>query len=370
MNCVKKSSLYDVAVIGAGINGCSVAYFLAQSGKKVALFDKDGIAQGGSGAAGAFISPKFSKAGELKELIEKGYLFSLDFYSQNFPTYLQNAPLLHIAKDEIDAKKLLAFKENTTLEIADPPLQVSNILTCKAQESENVYLLNGGVVDAVGICTAMAEGIDFFKEEIGSLILENDRYKVGNIEAKHVVLACGAYEPIIKEPYIKLRGIWGHRIDISTSTRTEATMHHHVSISKCSDGKMAIGATHNVHYHPQKNSEPYDIDSGRAELLAKANMTIELQDVEILKDYTGLRSGSNDYLPLIGQMIDASTPLQEPHFYPNLTMINGSGGYGFVLAPYIAKQLCNFIVDGKEIESFLTPLRFYKRYLKELTKLR
>ena len=84
----KGVNVYDVAVIGAGINGCSVAYFLAKSGKRVALFDKEGIAAGGSGAAGAFISPKFSKGGELKELMEKSYLFSLDFYSQNFPSYV------------------------------------------------------------------------------------------------------------------------------------------------------------------------------------------------------------------------------------------------------------------------------------------
>ncbi len=356
--------MYDVAVIGAGINGCCVAYCLARAGKRVALFDKEGIARGGSGAAGAFISPKFSKAGELKELIEKSYLFSLDFYATNFPNSLQKAPLLHIAKDVLDTQRLCSFKENTTLAIGHVPLHVTASLTQKAQESEQVYLLEGGVVDAVRVCQAMAQECDVFVKEIKALVWEDGSYAIGDIKASSVVLACGAYAPIIKEPYIKLRGIWGHRIDISTSSRTEATMHHYVSISKCSDGKMAIGATHNVHYHPQKNSEPYDIAAGRAELLEKASKTLNLKDVQILKDYTGLRSGSNDYLPIIGKMIDATTLAAKPIFYPNLTMINGSGGYGFVLAPYIAKQLCDFIVDGKEIESFLTPLRFYKRYLK------
>jgi tRNA 5-methylaminomethyl-2-thiouridine biosynthesis bifunctional protein len=123
-----------------------------------------------------------------------------------------------------------------------------------------------------------------------------------------------------------------------------------------------------VHYHPQKNAEPYDINEGRAELLNKANLTIELKNVEILKDYTGLRSGSNDYLPLIGRMVENKNSADEPSYYPNLTMINGVGGYGFVLAPYIAKQLCDFIVDGKEVDAFLMPLRFYKRYRKGLSK--
>lgn len=364
----KGVNVYDVAVIGAGINGCSVAHFLTKSGKKVALFDKEAIAAGGSGAAGAFISPKFSKGGKLKELIEKSYLFSLDFYTQNFPSFLKKAPLLHIAKEEFDAKKLIAFKENTTLEIAKTPLHVSQILTKEAQQNENVYLLNGGVVDAQGVCRAMAEGVDFFHDEVKNLVWQDGYYEVGDIKAKEVVLAYGAYEPIIHEPYINLRGIWGHRIDIRTSTRTEVTMHHHVSISKCEDGMMAIGATHNVHYHPQKNTEPYDINEGREELLKKANLTIELKNVEILKDYTGLRSGSNDYLPLIGRMVENKNSADEPSYYPNLTMINGVGGYGFVLAPYIAKQLCDFIVDGKEVDAFLMPLRFYKRYRKGLSK--
>ena len=358
--------MYDVAVIGAGVNGCSVAYFLAKSGKRVALFDKEGIAAGGSGAAGAFVSPKFSKGGELKELMEKSFLFSLDFYSQNFPSYVKKAPLLHIAKEEFDAKKLIAFKENTTLCIEKTPLHVSQILTPEAQQNENVYLLGGGVVNAQGVCRAMADEADFFHHEVKMLSYKDGVYEVGDIKAKEVVLAYGAYAPIIDEPYINLRGIWGHRIDIKTSTRTQTTMHHHVSISKCEDGDMAIGATHNVHYHPQKNAEPYDIDAGREELLRKANMTIVLKDVEILADYTGLRSGSNDYLPLIGKIVDSEKSGDETVYYPHLSMINGVGGYGFVLAPYIAKQLCEFIVEGKEVDQFLMPLRFYKRYIKGL----
>ena len=58
--------MYDIAVIGAGINGCSVAYELVKENKSVILFDKSGIASGGSGAAGAFISPKFSKQANSK----------------------------------------------------------------------------------------------------------------------------------------------------------------------------------------------------------------------------------------------------------------------------------------------------------------
>ena len=46
--------IYDTAIIGAGINGCSCAYFLREAGQNVVLIDREGIASGGSGAAGAF----------------------------------------------------------------------------------------------------------------------------------------------------------------------------------------------------------------------------------------------------------------------------------------------------------------------------
>lgn len=39
----------DVIVVGGGVNGCSIAYRLAQAGKKVHLFDQRGICSGASG---------------------------------------------------------------------------------------------------------------------------------------------------------------------------------------------------------------------------------------------------------------------------------------------------------------------------------
>ena len=105
--------MYDIAIIGAGINGSSVAYEFTQKGKKVIIFDMDGVASGGSGAAGAFISPKFSKAGELKEIIHDAFVYSMEFYEKNFPHILTKSPLIHIAQDEGDDEVLRFYKQHT-----------------------------------------------------------------------------------------------------------------------------------------------------------------------------------------------------------------------------------------------------------------
>jgi tRNA 5-methylaminomethyl-2-thiouridine biosynthesis bifunctional protein len=196
--------------------------------------------------------------------------------------------------------------------------------------------------------------------------------------AREVILATGAYKTVINEPYIGLRGVWGHRIDVKSKLENPYSIHQFVSISPSKEGITAIGATHNVHYHPEINKESYDVEEGRKELLEKASRTVNLNDVEVLKDYTGLRSGSPDYMPLVGPIVlsrktleccEKNIRIKRPNYedflyYPHLTMINGSGGYGFVLAPYLAKMLAEYIISDKPINPRIAPARFFVRWAK------
>ena len=338
--------MYDVAIIGAGINGTCMAYELHKQGKKVVIFDMQGIASGGSGAAGAFISPKFSKAGELKEMIDKAFVYSMDFYEANFPHLFTRTTLIHTEQDD-----------------------------------SQTFTIKSGIVDAVSMCHALAQDIKFVQTQVETLVYEKNYWTINDkYTTIDVVLATGAYKPVVEEPYIKLRGIWGHRIDVRTSTENKNALHKFVSISPSKNGIMSIGATHNVDYHPQVATEVYDIELGRKELLEKAAYSLELKDVKIIKDYTGLRSGSFDYMPLVGQIVMSQKTLENTSinfkvkkgdykvydYYPNLYMMNGSGGYGFVLAPYLAKILREHIVLKQTISDRISPARFFHRWAKKL----
>ncbi len=371
--------MYDLAIIGAGINGASVAHEYAKAGKKVIIFDMDGIASGGSGAAGAFIAPKFSKEGELKELLNDAFIYSMKFYEQNFPHLLKKIKLFHSTTDEESSKILASYKENTPLKMKKASEDFLNTLTPEAKEYENICI-DAAIVNAKTMCQAMCKNAKYIEQEVESLIFEDEYWVINEIySAKNVLLATGAYDAVIKEPYIKISGIWGHRIDIKTSTQNSHSIHRDISISPSSDGVIAIGATHDVHYHPQRTTTPYDPKKGRVELLEKAEKTIKLQDVEVLKDFMGLRSGSTDYMPIIGRLVISKETLackniryeiessntQNYTYYPNLYMINGSGGYGFVLGPYIAKILSEHILENKKISKRMSPDRFFTRWAKK-----
>lgn len=338
--------VYDVIIVGAGINGCTSAYFLHQAGLKVALVDKTGIASGGSGAAGAFISPKFNKQGPLKKLMDVAYDEAMRFYTTVLAPYTLTQPLLHISQDESE---------------------------------DTIYLEHSAIVDARGACEALAIGIDFSIMNVQSPTYHDNQWHCGDLRSKHLVLSIGAYPKILPIDYVGLRGIWGHRIDVTTSTDVPHIFHQYVSISPTlKEDVIAIGATHNVHYSPFDQNAIYDVQAGRTELIEKANKTLLLSNINILKDYTGLRSGSNDYMPMLGSLVNSDATLTlHPHlkhgkavdtkefvYYPNLTMINGSGGYGFVLAPYLAKRLKEYLVDGKSMDEAISPSRYFPRWAK------
>jgi len=370
--------VFDVAIIGAGINGSALAYFLSKAGKKVAVFDGGSIASGGSGAAGAFISPKIAKGGDLKAISDEAFDFSLKFYNENFPDFITNSPLLHLSKHLDENEKVRHFKEHTHLHVSTPDNKLMDILEPTCRDFEALYLQKSAVVSAKGICEALIGENEFINEEINNLTCKHGCWEINSHKALHVILATGAYKKLLDLPYIKHRGVWGHRIDIKTSTDIPLNIHQFVSISASKEANAAIGATHNVHYHPQTATEPYDIEAGRKELLQKASQTIALKDIEILKDYTGLRSGSNDYIPIIGSLVDTKAtikklpnitkgekyPREEFIYYPNLSMINGTGGYGFVLAPYLASMLADEIVNEVKIDKRLEPVRFFERWIK------
>ena len=161
--------MYDFAIVGAGINGCAIAYELSKESKSVVVFDKDCIGCGGSGAAGAFIAPKFAKSGELKELMHNSFLYSMDFYENNFNQFFKKVDLLHIASNEKTSSMLKAYKQTTTLKLLKDNSEIKKI----AKDSEYIFL-KAGVVDAKNMTKKLCSYSEFIKENIVKIEKKRD----------------------------------------------------------------------------------------------------------------------------------------------------------------------------------------------------
>ena len=376
---------FDYVIIGAGIAGCSLAYFLSKYSKSVLLIDKnENVAFGASGAAGAFLSPLLGKPNKFKDLVTKSLIFSTNFYKNNFPELITNCGTCRIPKNQEDEDKFQTYIPYIDFEY---------------KKYEKGYFFEiGSVVKSYEICKNLSQNVEkLFNYEVEKIEKIEDLWFINNeIKAKKLFLTTGADISLIEEKYFDLRAVWGQKIDISTSTNIEINYHKECSLAKSKDNITSIGATHHRFEKNQikgsydlklkninnLNHDDYtktimqnDID----ELLKKANDIKKLENVEIIDIKIGARSSSIDYFPMVGKLIDSKKSFEKyPHLkngfqiknenlemIENFYVLNGVGGRGFVLSLYIANLLVENIFNNQELEEEITNYRLFKRWAKK-----
>ena len=376
---------FDYVIIGAGIAGCSLAYFLSKYSKSVLLIDKnENVAFGASGAAGAFLSPLLGKPNKFKDLVTKSLIFSTNFYKNNFPELITNCGTCRIPKNQEDEEKFQTYIPYMDFEY---------------KKYEKGYFFEiGSVVKSYEICKNLSQNVEkLFNYEVEKIEKIEDLLFINNeVKAKKLFLTTGADISLIEEKYFDLRAVWGQKIDISTSTNIEINYHKECSLAKSKDNITSIGATHHRFEKNQikgsydlklkninnLNHDDYtktimqnDID----ELLKKANDIKKLENIKIIDIKIGARASSIDYFPMVGKLIDSKKSFEKyPHLkngfqiknenlemIENLYVLNGVGGRGFVLSLYIANLLVENIFNNQELEEEITNYRLFKRWAKK-----
>ncbi|WP_294956533.1 FAD-binding oxidoreductase [Sulfurovum sp.] len=372
------SQVYDTIVIGAGIAGCCAAFVLQQKGQKVLLVDRSGMAaSGGSGAAGAFVSPKIGKGSPLQKLTNEAFHFSQAFYLEYFPDYFHQTGVIRIPKDAEDAGKFSlyeAFNESHYRWVSKEALETLGI-----HNAQDSFLFEeAGVCDAPELCNAIVAQISFQQFDVDQLIYENAHWTILNaqgatLSTKNIVLSTGYQNTLFDMRYMGVRGTWGSRGDYESELDLKVSMHKSISVSANVKGIIKIGATH------VKAKEPCIVCNGKPlqVLEEKAAEIVDTSDFKLKETFCGMRSGSKDYFPLAGKVIDvpymfescpavlrgAKPPLKH---MKNLYICNGLGGRGFVFAPLMAEWLAEMIVEGKEIDPRVNPDRLFLKWCRKL----
>ncbi len=373
--------MYDYVIVGAGISGCSVAYELNKYSDNILLIDfHDDVGKGASGVAGAFLSPLLGKPNELKNLITTSLKYSTKFYKKNISKFINNCGTIRIPKNKRDEEKFKSYIP---------------FMDFKYTKKEDGYFFEkSSVVDSFNICKVLSKKSEkLLNYKVKKIrFIDNTWIIDDKIQTKYLILTTGANIKLIDEAYFNIRAVWGQRIDISTTTVVKQNYHKNCSVSQSSRidknrYKVSIGATHHRLEGKAKELCPQCINlcvkkEDTNSLISMANDIIKLENIKVLKELAGARASSVDYFPMVGELIDSRQTLEEfPYLkngtnvkderftkYKNLYVLNGVGGRGFVLAPFLAKKLIDFIIHKKEIQNNLTVNRLFKRWVKKLTK--
>ena len=194
--------IFDFVIIGAGIAGLITAFRLKNF--NTLLIDKKGILEGASSAAGAFLFPKVGFDTLYTRYINNSLLEALNFYKE-LGINTNTKGVLILPRNEKDLEKFKKYEKEIRL-----PFKKIN---------DGFFFDIGSVVEVDEIREKIK--VNFEKIEAKNIKYQNNVWIINKeIKTKNIILATG-YEELIDIPYIKIRPIWGERIELNGEWKME-----------------------------------------------------------------------------------------------------------------------------------------------------
>ena len=321
----KKGAAADVAVVGGGVIGLSVAYHAARRGAKVVLLEAEGIGSGASGALAGMLSGQGEAAGPgpLRELLLRGRdhhrAFGPMLYEDTGldPGYAWNGAL-RTATDEASSAKLA--EEHSLHERSGLPSRLLDGDEARGIEpalSPNVvaglHLPDDGNVNPPLLARAMAEGaikhgaeIREFDRAMGFLTrggrVTGVRASVGDVPAAAVVLAGGHASGGLLEalgvglPVYPMKGQLLETRISPTPISSNVWNHGTFYLVPKSDGRVIVGATEEPMVRDRRPTL-----GGVAELSQAALALVPaLAEALFSRSWGGLRPTTSTGAPILG----------------------------------------------------------------------
>ena len=411
-----------IAIIGAGIAGCTTAYALARRGIKVTIIDQHGIATEASGNPQGAMYAKLA-AGEAthSDIYVQGYLQSLRWLHQQLEPGdgWDNCGLIQLASTEKEAKRQQKFIENTHY----PKQLLHSVSREEASDISGLTMNNGGLffpeagwVSPLRLCQQLVKHplISVEKKAITSLVKQEDHWSLADgseIRASdansanrdtcsysHVIIACANQsQKLLPNCYLPTKSIRGQLTYLDQQEgdkrgiQLKTVLCGKGYIAPAENGKYCLGASYNIkddetalRFKDQQKNFEYLEDFGEEfQQLHQALKSAESKasTENLLPGRTGFRCTTPDYLPMTGPLMDdesfdkdftairknlARYPRQAAKFHSGLYLNMGHGSRGLTSAPLCAELIAAYICEenfplAQDHAEALLPARFYIR---------
>ncbi len=366
---------FDVVVIGAGVIGCSIAYYLAREGIKVALLERESFGSGSSAHATGFISllgTEFTPG--------PSFQFGLESYRE-FPSLVaeledatgmdllyQRRPSLRLALEESEEqliKDLMTWQQehvamrwitSDDVHELEPRLTPSLIGAVYEDESAQLDSYRLNLALAAG---AEKKGTQTINRNVTGLLSEKNRItgvqtEQGDISCGTVVVAAGLWSPPFQRDLdfpIPVGALKGERLLLKydgdpLQVLISSPKRGHM-ISRL-DGFLSVGSTGGRDYDQDQLYQGADMDrvpteTARVEIMQRAiDVFPDLENAALFEQLAGSRPLSPDRIPIIGPV-----PGKE-----GVVLATGHTTKGIHLGPSTAKAVTQYIQGGcKQVPS-------------------
>ena len=348
----------DVAIIGGGVIGCSIAYELSKKGVDCIVFEKTTLASGASGATAGMIGPIWYMDHTIDPYFQLG-MKSWNLFpnlveelkeSGIDPEFQQNGAIKVFLDESSDSFLLDDLKWQEKLGLGVRWIDRKELLEREPQITDKAL---GGIFspkDATIKGSAFVRALAHSAGKSGATILEGvdvislklERNKVvgvitqsGNFYAEHTIIAAGAWSGISQHwtpDLIPIRPIKGQRILIRKSGFVPKNWIQ--SLVPQRDGTILSAATREEGIF--NNTVTGDAIS---QMVASAKEIFPiLGDAEFISASAGIRPGTPDGIPILGSL-------------PGLTGVSIASGHdhvGIMSSPETAKVMAEYVTTGDE----------------------
>lgn len=375
------NKIADVVVVGGGVIGCSVAYYLAKKGVRVIVVEKkEGLSFGASGANQGGCSLQLFESPVLELARESLKLYKNLAEEIGYDIEYENVGSLVCSVDEkqfSDMEKHFQNKrregmnvrlmEGHQLRKLEPTLGEDVVVGVEEWDSctVNPFKVNYGLAYAARklgtefLFSSQVKKIETDKERIASAITDREK-----IKTNFVVNAAGAWaseigkmltltipvrarrgQIIVTEP-VPLNKRWRYILDADYLT----TAFDLAAVEKSKDPRIKLGVAGS---YIQEKSGNWTIGSSRdfagydnrvtmqtLKYIAKRAIKFvpKLKDISCIRTFAGLRPFCYvDSLPILSK-------IKSPQ---NFVIATGHAGEGMTLAPITGKLIAELITEGR-----------------------
>lgn len=353
----------DVLIIGGGVIGCAVAYYLAKEGIRSVVLERDTIGAHASSAAAGMLGAQseMSAPGPLTDLCLRSRALFPSLQAElleitGLDIELNQSGLLKVAFEEEEAHRLMARGkwQKSIGQKADwlHPSDLRELVPALHSKAVGaLYLPDDGQVSAPRLTRAFALAAQNLGAEIveGCQVIDvkRDGERIEEVVTSHgkwraewVVLATGAWSRWVAnwlDLHLPVYAIKGESLSLTPAQPlfTHTIFTERVYLVPKVDGQVIVGATEKPHdWSVEVSAEAIQT------LLQSAIQTVPaLAHGKLNRFWASARPGSSDGTPFIGPITAIA----------NLLVASGHQRNGILLSPITGQSIAQLILE-KELE--------------------
>jgi len=346
------TSKKHILIIGAGLSGVTVALELIKRGHQVSIIDNH--VNFSSRIAAGIINPlvfrRMTKSWRVDDFIPflKEHYTKLEVVTRH--CFFHELPIRRLFSSEQERDFWL---EKQVREDFEPYMEKVNDADIAFDLVKNPFgsgrVKETYYIDVIPFLTGtkkwLKENATIINEEFHQDIIEGTTYK--SVTYDDVIFCQGYLNPDnIFFNDLPLDQTKGQTLTIkSKDLPNDVSLNRKCFMLPKGDGVFKIGSTYEWN-DPSTNIT----EESKLELLKNLSFIID-EEVEVLNQEAGIRPTTRDRRPLIG------THKTNKNYH----IFNGLGAKGYMLAPLICQEFCDYLLNGKELDPEIDINRYYRK---------